>query len=474
MTEMCHSSHKFVITTPDRHATVYTGVDAFTLLGHICKAMPTLKLQRAFVRYCIICLALLHGTLSNAVAQQKVTLKEVHRTGETWQVETSTEQSGSLDTVSDPKQPQLPKRLAKSGKARSQYVERILQLDEQQLGVKTLRRYTLLEAEQRIGNETTQARLRNQVSHLVLDRQASQAVTFSPDGPLQLGELEQVRTDIFVPRLVGLLPTQAVERGTTWKATTPAVLELTDLQSLQSGSLECTLSEVNGDLAVVKFAGQVQGTTPNGSNQQTLQGNYRFDLKAQRMVNLQFEVTSLLRDRQSKNVGDITARFQLTRKLTGVAELSTSGLTLDANEENTLLLVQEPRLGLELLHSRRWVPSPVSDQSWRVDGPSGSGLTLQFEPANNIPPADGIRKQIEVTLSKTAQQLRPQPDPAGWEGTQRLAWTGTQNGQNFVFEYFLWKQGSHGAIVAGRYYAPEAAMARKDVERIMKSLRLGR
>jgi len=436
--------------------------------------MPTLKLQRAIVRYCIICLALLHGTGSTSLAQQKVTLRETHRSGETWQVETSTEQTGSLETIADPKQPQLPKRLAKSGKAHSQYVERILQLDEQQLGVKTLRRYSLLEAEQRIGAETTQARLRNQVSHLVLDRQASRPVTFSPDGPLQLGELEQVRTDIFVPRLSGMLPTQVVERGQSWKAATPAVLELTDLQSLQSGSLECTLSEVAGDVAVVKFAGQVQGATPNGSNQQTLQGNYRFDLKAQRLVSLQFEVTSLLRDKQNKEVGDITARFQLTRKLTGVAELSTSGLTLDANEENTLLLVQEPRLGLELLHSRRWVPSPVNDQSWRVDGPSGSGLTLQFEPAANIPAAEAIRRQIEATLSKTVQQLRPLPDPAGWEGTQRLSWTGTQNGKDFVYEYFLWKQGSKGAIVAGRYHAPDAAPAQKDAERLVKSLRLGR
>jgi hypothetical protein len=388
-------------------------------------------------------------------------------------VETSAEQNGSLDTVADPKQPQLPKRLAKTGKARSQYVERILQVDEQQLGAKTLRRYTLLDAEQRIGEETTRARLRNQVQHLVLERQPNTSVTFSPDGPLQLGELEQVRTDVFVPRLAGLLPTQPVERGSTWNVTTPAVLELTDLQTLQLGSLECTLSAVEGDVAVVKFAGQVSGTTPSGSNQQTLQGSYRFDLKASRIVALQFEVTSLLRDRQNKQVGDITARFQLTRQLTGVGDVATSGLTLEANEENTLLLMQEPRLGLELLHSRRWVPSPVNDQSWRIDGPSGSGLTLQFEPANNIPDMNTVRKPIEATLGKTVQQLKPLPDPAGWNGVQRLSWTGTQNGKEYVFEYFLWKQGNKGAIVAGRYYAPEAALAQKDAERMLRSLRLG-
>jgi hypothetical protein len=452
---------------------VYTAVDAFTQLGPIYKAMTLHQLQRGAVRYCFIAFALLHGAVATSNAQQKITLRETHKVGETWRVDASTEQNGSLDTVADPKQPQLPKRLAKTGKARSQYAERILQVDEQQLGAKTLRQYTLLDAEQRIGDETTRARLRNQVQHVVLDRQSNQAVTFSPDGPLQLGELEQVRTDIFLPRLTGLLPSQTVDRGSTWTVATPAVLELTDLQSLQAGSLECTLSSIEGDVAMVKFAGQVTGTTPSGSNQQTLQGSYRFDLKASRIVALQFEVTSLLRDRQNKAVGDITARFQLTRYLTGVASISTTGLTLEANEENTLLLVQEPRIGLEFLHSRRWVPSPVNDQSWRIDGPSGSGLTLQFEPANNIPDMNTVRKPIEATLSKTVQQLKPLPDPAGWNGVQRLSWTGTQNGKEYVFEYFLYKQGAKGAIVAGRYHAPDATLAQKDAERILRSLRVG-
>lgn len=438
--------------------------------------MPFLKLEPMNRRYCTVCLALLFSYsawAASAFAQQKITLKETYRIGDLCQVETTTEQTGVLDTFPLPQQPQLPKRLSKTGHAKSIYSEKVLSVDADQLANKTLRHYTLLEAEQKIGDEITRAKLRPQVQNLVLDRQGSQAVTFSPDGPLLLGELEQARTDIFLSRLAGMLPTQAVSRGDTWKASNPAIQELTDLQQVQSGSLECTLSNIANDTALVKFFGQVTGTTPNGSNQQTIQGSYQFNLKAQRLIALQFEVTSLLRDRQQKQVGDITARFQLKRQLTGVADLATTGLTLDANEENTLLLVEEPRLNLQLKHSRRWVPRPVSDNSWMIDGPSGSGLTLQFESANTIPQAEAVRRQIEATLSKSVQGLKPLPDPAGWADTQRLAWTGTQNGKDFVFEYFLWKQGNKGAIIAGRYFAPEATLAQKDVERIIKSLRLG-
>ena len=406
--------------------------------------------------------------------QQKVTLREKYQEGELYLVEATTEQKGDLDVVPDARQPNLPKRLSKTGKAQSQYLERVLTVDVGQLANKTIRKYLVLEAEQKIGNDSTQAKLRPQLQHVVLDRKGLQAVTFSPDGPMLIGELEQVRTDVFLPRLTGLLPKQDVVPGNSWKATNEAVQELTDMQKVDSGSLHCVFSQMEtADVALIKFDGQVTGATPTGSNQQTIQGNYRFDLKAQRLVALKFEVTSILMDRDRKRVGDISAVYSMTRKPAPSQTLATTGMTLEASEENTLLLVQEPRIGLEMVHSRRWVPRPVNDKSWIIDGPSGSGLTIQFEAAGTIPQAEAVRKQIEATLSRSVQNLKPLPDPAGWADAQRLSWTGTQNGKEYVFEYFLWKQGSKGAIIAGRYFAPEANLAQKDVERMIKGLRVG-
>jgi hypothetical protein len=130
---------------------------------------------------------------------------------------------------------------------------------------------------------------------------------------------------------------------------------------------------------------------------------------------------------------------------------------------------------VELTHSRRWALRPPGEKQWIIDGPSGSGLTIQFEPAGNIPEADKVRKEIETTLSKAAQGLKAEPDPSGWNEAnrtvQRLSWRGTQNGKDFVFDYFLCKQGGKGAIVAARYFAPEAREAQRDAERIVRSLR---
>lgn len=450
-------------------------MDTFTLTGHIFKIMLQYKSFSISGRYCTIGVAMWCTLLtapSILSAQEKVTLRESYRVGDTYQVETSTEQTGVLDTLPDPQRPQLPKRLTKTGKAKSQYAEKVLTLDSEQMANKTIRRYQVLEAEQTIGTDTTQARLRRSIQHMVLDR-GSQAVTFSPDGPLLLGELEQVRTDIFLPRIAGLLPAKPVSQGESWKVAVTAVLEITDLQQIQTGALECTLIRMDGNQAQIRFSGQVIGTTPMGSNQQTIQGQYQFDRIKQKIITLQFEVTSLLRDKQQRQVGDVTAKFQLSRLFNNQIVLNALGLKLEADEDNTLLLVQESRLGLELVHSRRWVPRPVNDNSWVIDGPSGSGLTIQFEQAQNIPAGEGVRKQIESTLTRAVDGLKPLPDPPPFGETVRYSWIGTQNGKEFIFEYYLWKQGKRAAIMAGRYYAPEAALAIKDAERMIKRLKWG-
>jgi hypothetical protein len=432
--------------------------------------------MRAFV-ICRCGLVLLLVLTGSARAQdRKVSLRENYQVGDQYQVTTRTDLTGVLNIPGDPAKKTLPRTARKTGTARSSYDERVLAVNENQLPTKTIRSYQTLQAQQKLGDDTTSAQLRGTLRNLVLQRDGRLSVTFSPDGPMLLGELEQVRTDIFLPRLGGLLPAQAVGIGQSWRAEPASVQELTDLEQIQTGELNCTLQKLDGNKAVVQFVGQVGGVGPQGFNRQTMQGSYHFDLQANRLTLIQFEVTSELQDRDRKPIGNSTASYKLERKPAGAVSISTSGLTLDPTEDNTLLLVQEPRVGLEMVHSRRWVPRPISDKHWAIDGPSGSGLTIQFEAATSIPDAEAIRKNIEATLGKTVQGMRADPDPTGWNEAgsrvQRLVWRGMQNGKEFVFEYFLWKQAQHGAIVAARYFAPEATQAQKDTERMIRSLKI--
>src|SRR5262245_48520044 len=109
---ICHVNNK------DSQLAVYTCLVTFTRHPPKCKAMATFKLDRVVGRYCALCFALQFSFVTSTPAQQKVTLREEHREGDGYLVEASTEQTGVLDMVTDPKQPNLPKRLSKTGKAK--------------------------------------------------------------------------------------------------------------------------------------------------------------------------------------------------------------------------------------------------------------------------------------------------------------------------------------------------------------------
>ena len=72
---------------------------------------------------------------------------------------------------------------------------------------------------------------------------------------------------LFTPALAGLLPDKAVRPGARWTATRSAVQELTDMERIEDGQVECrfeqttTLSQRRH--ARIAFSGTVRGiSTP--------------------------------------------------------------------------------------------------------------------------------------------------------------------------------------------------------------------
>ncbi|MCL6567655.1 MAG: hypothetical protein K6T35_01925, partial [Meiothermus silvanus] len=62
--------------------------------------------------------------------------------------------------------------------------------------------------------------------------------------PLTLAEIDLIRTDVFTPALAGLLPPQPVRPGDRWAAAGAAVQELTDLEKMEEGQVECRLEQL--------------------------------------------------------------------------------------------------------------------------------------------------------------------------------------------------------------------------------------
>jgi hypothetical protein len=176
-------------------------------------------------------------------AQPPVVLREMHQVGTQHKVSCRVELSGTL-TLPLEKGQSVAKTLKVTGSSTLDYHERILALNKDLQVDRTIRQYRKLDFQRKVGEQAQQSSLRAAVNRLVILRQNQVEVPFSPDGPMTWNELDMIRTDVFAPALAGLLPAQAVSIGDTWKASTVAIQELTDLEKIDEASVTCKLDQL--------------------------------------------------------------------------------------------------------------------------------------------------------------------------------------------------------------------------------------
>ena len=198
------------------------------------------------------------------------------------------------------------------------------------------------------------------VRRLVLLREGrDRKAPFSPDGPLTWGEIDLIRTDVFVPALAGLLPAAAVKPGDAWTASVDTVQELTGLKSVDEGTLDCRLEGFSMQgarrLARVALTGTVRGMSEDGTSRQQLKGHFLFDLEAGRITYVERAecIHALLAD-MAGEVGHIEGRFVLSRQLDArPPELTDAGCAESPWTRTPTILsscTKMPTLGVRFLH----------------------------------------------------------------------------------------------------------------------------
>src|SRR5262249_15101045 len=159
-------------------------------------------------------------------ADDTVRLRELFPADYQYHVSTRVELTGKL-TLPPPEKDKKPVALDVTGNSAIEYDERVLEAKDGAVA-RTVRLYRRMDFERRIGEQAQKTTLRPEVRRLVLLREKRFKGPFCPEGPLTPGEIDLVRTDVFTPSLVGLLPDGAVKVGDRWTAPATAVQELTD------------------------------------------------------------------------------------------------------------------------------------------------------------------------------------------------------------------------------------------------------
>jgi hypothetical protein len=416
-------------------------------------------------------------------AEEPIRLREQFAAGYQYHVSTRVELSGTL-ALPPAKAGAGPQSLTITGDSAIEYDERILTTAADAVVAKTARIYRRIDFHRKIGGRPQETTIRPEVRRLVLLRRGHTEVPFSPDGPLTWGEIDQVRTDVFTPALVGLLPDRPVHVGDRWTAGGGAIEELTDLEKIEEGKVECRLEELTRlqgrRHARITFAGTVRGTNEDGPNRQQLDGYLYFDLESNHIGYLSLRgVTSPL-DAQGKPQGRVAGQFVLTRQAhtrsADLGDAALKGWTLEPTADNTLLLYDNPELGVRFLYPRRWHVAGVRGTQVAVDEAQGSGLLLTLEPPARVPTGAQFlaesrtylqQQKAKVLRADAVRAVRGSP-----RGLEHFALEVEVMAQRAVMDYYVIRQPPGGATLAARLLPADLANLQKDVERIARSVEL--
>src|SRR5262249_30100487 len=151
---------------------------------------------------------------------------------------------------------------------------------------------------------------------------------------------------------------------------------------VDQGSLECKLDRVvsvgKRRSARVTFAGTVRGVSEDGPVRHRLLGTFHFDTDGGYLADLTLNGTTSLLDKDDKEVGRIDGRLVLQRqpgvRAEGLSDAAIRGLKLEPNADNTLMLYDNPDLGVRFVHSRRWKVAQVMGSQVALDTVAGNGI----------------------------------------------------------------------------------------------------
>jgi hypothetical protein len=273
-----------------------------------------------------------------------------------------------------------------------------------------------------------------------------------------------------------------VKPGDHWTAATTAIQELTDLERIEEGTVECRLEQLTilegRRHARVALKGTVRGVNEDGPNRQDLDAYFYFDLESPHLSYLYLKGVQTLLGKSGEAIGRIEGRFVLTRQTNRTAQDMAQEVwktvATEPTPDNTLLLYDNPQLGLRLLYPRRWRVASVRGRQLAVDGNHGSGLLITLEAPSKGPTGEQFRAEVQDWVRQQKASIR------GSESLRRLAGPPSEleafgldleiNGQRMIMNYFVTRQTLGSAVVTARLLPQDLATMRDEVERIARSL----
>lgn len=417
-------------------------------------------------------------------AQEAVVLAEKFFSGYEYRVQTRVDLTGDLQVPVEKDKP--PQKVKMTGRSTIDYDERVLPADGKAADQKTIRQYRNIDFRRTVGDQPQESSLRSNVRRLVVMKKAQAKVPFSPDGPLTWNEIDMLRTDIFIPELAGLLPGRAVKPGESWVVRESTIMELTDLEKIDKGSLTAkfeTEENIGGRrVAHITLSGDLSGINEDGPNRQKIIGRMYFDIRGEYISYLSINGESLMLDKDGATTGQMAGEYVMVRRMMPrnqqLADGALAQITIEPNADNTLLLYEEPDLGVKLLHPRRWRIGRVARGQITLDESNGSGLLITVEPLKRVPSAAEYLRESQAFLEKQKAKIGRMSQPTRLQNppneVEQFHFDAVLSDQPVVMDYLIVRQPNAGATFAARLLENDRDALMKEVERMARTLTLSR
>src|SRR5262249_36300455 len=137
-----------------------------------------------------------------------------------------------------------------------------------------------------------------------------------------------------------------------------------------------------------------------------------------------------------------------------LSEEALRNVALEPTAENTLLLYDNPDLGVRFMYPRRWRVASVRGRQVALDETNGSGLLLTLEPPAQVPSGAQFlaesRAWLQQQNAKVFQIDPPRRLPAGRHEMEQFACDVELMGQRVFLDYYVLRQELGGATLAAR------------------------
>lgn len=294
--------------------------------------------------------------LAGSVQAQTCLLKEAPLQGSHHQVKILTTITGELRIP----QQKEPLRLKQAVAGEHEFVERVLEADEHNLGLRSARHYRKGQATITLGSDRLERTFRPERTLIVAQRYNNVHLCFCPRGSFTREELELTQhfTTLVLP---GLLPGKEVKVGETWKPDNAVAQILCQFDGLTTQDFTCKLEEIKNGRARISLSGKAGGIDQGASVQLEVQASYEFDVQAQRIVSLEWTQ----KDERDQGPVNPAVKMEVAVKMTrmpveSAAEVSDFALVPVPTEktppESMLALhYADPKQRYEMTLAREWV-----------------------------------------------------------------------------------------------------------------------